>query len=492
MSATTPNKARKPSKRPDPKQQVTSEILDRAPPSRVEAEQAVLGSMLIHPDCCDDVALVLESSDFYDDANATIYSHLRRLRDKGRPIDIQLLVESLQSASELETAGGLEHLAKVAGSVPNAAHAVAYAEVVREASLRRSIINVSTESLRDAYDDTVQAGELMGRTEQAVFAIAERMIAAPQSMADVFAAAMEAIDGRRNSGGVSGVKTGLGALDGALNGLQDQELIVLAGRPSMGKSALAINIATNASVRNEVPTLIISLEMSAQSMAERMLSSLGRVDGEKMRSGRLSQDDYQSLIAAQDRIYSAPLWIDDSATLTVSQIASLARRHKRKHNLGLLVVDYLGYVQPSSTLVQRQEQVAEISRGLKAIAKSVGIPVLVVAQLNRKAEDSKDNRPKLSHLRESGAIEQDADVVMFVHRPEYYLTGPEKEAAAGKAEIIIAKNRNGPIADVDVLWSKATTTFYSKAEDRHESEEPRVQRISEFDEFNRQGSMGYF
>jgi replicative DNA helicase len=290
-------------------------------------------------------------------------------------------------------------------------------------------------------------------------------------MADILHEAMARIDDRINrGGGIGGISTGLRDLDVQTGGMHDSELIILAARPSMGKTALAANIAENVAMSAEPHAVFfVSLEMSRLELAERMLCSRGRINGHNLRNGMISKNERQSLIETMSELSTAPIYIDDSPSRTVTEIAAAARRLKRRENLRLVVVDYLQLIEPDNSKDQRQEQVAKIARRLKGMARELKVPVLVLSQLNRQAEASKDNRPKLSHLRESGAIEQDADVVMFVHREEYYATNPDdREKLKGKAELIIAKQRNGPVGDVPVSWLQNYTRFEDRAKEEYD------------------------
>ncbi|MHB1033114.1 MAG: replicative DNA helicase [Pirellulales bacterium] len=450
--------------RPAEPVKINSEILDRQPPRNLEAEKAVLGSLLLLPEMCDEVALVLRPEHFYDDANQKLYAHMMGLHDEGRRFDTTLLIDRLKNAGDFEAIGGLAYLAAVAQSVPTAANAVHYANIVQEKATLRWLIYASTEILRDAYDEGQDSREMINRAEEKIFAIHEQKgVGNVLKMHDVLMEAFEHIDARLQRGGATGIPTGLNDLDNLTGGLHNSELAILAARPSMGKTALATNIAEHVTVGlpEPVATLFVSLEMSRLELAQRMLCSRGRIDGNKFRSGYLSGDDHRKLAEASSELSRGPLFVDDSPSRTMTEIAAVARRLKRKEKLALVIIDYLQLIEPDNPRDPRQEQVAKIARRLKGLARELKVPVLCLAQLNRQAEATKDNRPRLSHLRESGAIEQDADVVMFVHREEYYHTREEAQAAdlVGKAEIIVAKQRNGPTDDVKVNWLGQFTRF---------------------------------
>lgn len=466
------------------KEASAAEILQREPPFDREAEMGVLGSILLMPESCDDIAS-LRADDFYDDANRIIYGTLREMYDNGEKIDITLLVSKLRTANQYEKIGGPAYLASLSAAVPNAAHVVYYADIVSEKATFRSLINSSTEILRDAYEQSASAKELVAQAEQKVFAIMDgKSGQTVQSISDVLHAAMDRMEARLRDDYVDGaVATGLTTYDDMTGGLHGGELIILAARPSMGKTALAMNIAENVAIELNTPVLFVSLEMSGIELADRMLCSLSRVNGHKLRQGSISSDDRDRLISKANDISKAPLYVDDSPTRTVSEVAATARRIKRREgSIGLLVIDYLQLLQPDNSKDPRQEQVAKMARRLKGVARELDVPLLCLSQLNRQAEDSKDHKPKLSHLRESGAIEQDADVVMFVHREEYYLRGEDAAAFAGQAEVIIAKQRNGPIGDVPLTWEAQFTRFSDRAPEHH----------SEFEDYAEFGDPGGF
>jgi replicative DNA helicase len=438
-----------------------SEVLDRVPPQNLEAEKGVLGSILLNSEVCDDVVHVLGSEDFYSHANQRLFAHLLEMHNQGLRIDITLLVERLKQHDDLEVVGNLAYLREVMESVPTAANAKYYAEIVRDKATLRSLIHASTEILREAYDQSLDARELLRTAEERVFSILEQKGTGDlAAMQDILHEALERIDSRLMRGGSGGLATNFKDLDRLTGGLHDSELIILAARPSMGKTALATNIADHVAIGAKKPTLFVSLEMSRLELAERMLCAHGRINGHKLRSGFVSAPDRKKLIEASSQMSQAPLFIDDTPSRSMTEIAATARRLKRREGLALVIIDYLQLIEPDNPKDPRQEQVAKIARRLKGLARELRLPVLCLAQLNRQAEVTRDNRPRLSHLRESGAIEQDADLVMFVHRDEYYQTNDEDRArVAGEAEIMIAKQRNGPTGDVKLVWREEYTRF---------------------------------
>jgi len=453
------------------------DMLQRQPPCNVQAEMAVLGSILLRPDVTDEIVMVLRPDDFFDDACRRLFGCMVSMHDVGKKMDPTLLLDELKRSGELDLIGGPPFLARVMNCVATAAHATHYAAIVRHDSTCRSLINSCTTILEEAYEPDSNAQELLSRAEQRIFSILERGDSATvNDIRDVLHQAMDRIDARLRGEHLSGgVETGFTEFDAMTGGLHNSELIILAARPSMGKTALAMNIAENAAMALKQPTLFVSLEMSAIELADRMLCSIAEVNGQRLRNGTISKEDRKRLVERAAEMSEAPLFIDDSPSRTVSEIAAAARRIKRRENgLGLIVIDYLQLIEPDNSSDPRQEQVAKMARRLKGMAREIQVPVLCLAQLNRQAEVAKENRPRLSHLRESGAIEQDADVVMFVHREEYYKTADEREQFAGQAEIIIAKQRNGPIGEVELVCRKEFTRFAN----------PAAKHYDEFEQFN--------
>ena len=444
-------------------QPVAASLLDpRERPANVDAERAVLGSILLKPDVCDDIALVVRAEDFSDESHQLLYRHLLDLHDSGKRIDATIVVERLKTQGDFERIGGAAALADVVQAVPHAAHATHYAAIVRDKALLRSMIDAGTDILRDAYDASDEPRQLLARAEEKIFSILERRSSAEaKPIQSVLEEVMVRMDARmKHEHTIGGVETGFTDLDQLCGGLHNSELVILAARPSMGKTALAMNIAEHAAINLKQPVLFVSLEMAALELADRLLCSAAQVNGHRLRNGTISQEDRRRLVQKSSEIGAAPLFIDDTPSRTLTEIAAVARRLKRKQGLSMIVIDYLQLIEPDNPRDPRQEQVARIARRLKGMSRELDIPVLCLAQLNRQAEVSRDNRPRLNHLRESGAIEQDADVVMFVHREDYYQTNDEdRERVRGQAEIIIAKQRNGPIGDVKLLWQHDFTRF---------------------------------
>ncbi len=452
---------------------VSSEILDRLPPQSLEAEKGVLGSLLIDPQICDEIALMLRPDDFYADANQRLYRAIMAMHEEGKRIDPTLLIERLKQEGEYEAIGGHAYLGEVASSVPYAHNAIHYAEIVRNKATVRELIHASTEILRDAWDPTYEPKELISHAEEKIFAVHDRRSTDRVThIENLLIEAFDRIDARLARGEGDATPTHFRDLDVLTGGLHPGEFIVLAARPSMGKTALATNIAENVAILSRVPVLFVSLEMARLELAQRLLCSQGSIDGSKFRSGFISSDEREKLMEASGKLSQSPLFIDDTPSRTVTEIAACARRLKRRESLGLVVIDYLQLIQPDDPRDPRQEQVAKMARRLKALARELTVPIICLAQLNRQVEASgrEEHRPRLSHLRESGAIEQDADVVMFVHREEYYHTKEKAEelGITGQGLLILAKQRNGPTGDVKLQWSEKYTRFRDFAEKPYE------------------------
>lgn len=453
----TIERTHRPAERPAP-----SSFLDRQMPQNMDAEKSVLGSILLLPEVFDEVALILRASDFYSDANRTIYEHLLAMHDGGKSIDPMLLVESLRRAEAYESIGGAAYLAEIGQMVPTAAHAEYYARIVAEKAVLRSLIHAGTDIVHDAYDPTLETRQALSRAEEKVFGILEsRGSGDLSSINEVLHQSLERIDARLDQQhAFGGLETGFEDFDQLTGGLQNSELIILAARPSMGKTALAMNITEHVAVQLRMPVLFVSLEMSALELGDRLLCSVAEVNGHRLRNGTITAEERRKLVRTAGEISESPLYIDDSPSRTMTEIAANARRLKRRENLSLIVIDYLQLIEPDNGRDPRQEQVAKIARRLKGLARELNVPVLCLAQLNRQVEASRDNKPQLSHLRESGAIEQDADVVMFVHREEYYQSNEEdRERVRGEADLLVRKQRNGPTGDVKLAWIHDFTRF---------------------------------
>ncbi len=440
---------------------------DRQLPQHADAEKSVLGSILLLPEVFDEVALILRPHDFYNQANRTLFEHLLGMHDDGQQIDVMLLIDRLRKADKFEAIGGSAYIAEVGQQVSTAAHAEHYARLVAEKATLRSLILAGTDILHDAYESGSDARQMLSRAEEKIFGILEsRGGGEVNAVSDVLQDAMDRIDARMEQHhAFAGLETGFEDYDQLTGGLQNSELTILAARPSMGKTALAMNIAEHIIMQLQVPVLFVSLEMSSLELVDRLLCSVAEVNGHRLRNGTITSEERQKLVQASVELSKSPLYIDDSPSRTMTEISANARRLKRRENLGLIVIDYLQLIEPDNARDPRQEQVAKIARRLKGLARELEVPVLCLAQLNRQVEATRDNKPQLSHLRESGAIEQDADVVMFVHREEYYQSNDEdRERVRGEADLLVRKQRNGPTGDVKLTWLHDFTRFRNFAQ----------------------------
>jgi len=441
------------------------ELLDRLPPRSLEAERVVIGSLLLLPEVCDEVALLVRPDDFYDVAHRKIFAHMLALHEEGQQIDPVLLAQRLKDAGEYEAVGGAAYLLELTQEIATAAHAEHFARIVRDKAALRALIHVSTDIIQEAYEPAVSARDMLSRAEERVFSILDsKGQTKVRPVREVLHDCLARVDARmQRQHACSGLETGFIDYDDLTGGLHDSELVILAARPSMGKTALALNIAEHVALDERGPrkaVLIVSLEMSALELGDRLLCSRARVNGHRLRNGTLSAEDSRRLIQTAAHISSAPLFIDDSPSRNMTEISATARRLKRQKTLDLIIIDYLQLIEPDNPKDPRQEQVARISRRLKGLARELKVPVLCLAQLNRQVEATRDNRPQLSHLRESGAIEQDADVVAFVHREEFYQTNDEdRERVKGQADLMVRKQRNGPTGDIKLTWLHEFTRF---------------------------------
>ncbi|MEC7557917.1 MAG: replicative DNA helicase [Planctomycetota bacterium] len=436
----------------------TTSGFDRLPPQNLEAERGVLGSVLLMNEVLDEVVEVLAADHFYTDGHRKIFSAIRRLYDNGtQAIDPLTLAEELDRHSQLDDIGGASYLEQVLESVPHAAHARYYAGIVREKWVQRQLIFACNEILSECYDGSNDPDDVLSAAEQRIFRILDdqgepRKIEIKDILLDAFDRINERME---NDEVISGIPTGFPDLDQRLNGLQPSELVVLAARPSMGKTALVCNLAEGVAMEAGQGVLLFSLEQSNLELAERLLCIRSQVNSHRLRSGTLDDDERKLLVHASAELSEAPLFLDDQPGRTIAQITAVARRLQRRNGVRVVIIDYLQLIEPEDKSSPREQQIALITRRLKALAKELSVPVIALAQLNRGVEHREDKRPRLSDLRESGAIEQDADVVMFLHRPEHY----NPEDRPGEADVIIAKNRNGPTDSVTLTWIKESMRF---------------------------------
>ena len=447
----------------------SSQDIHRSPPHSVEAEQGVLGSMLISPrDIIAECVEKINEAYFYIPAHQTIYTVLVELWNAGQGIDLITFTQVLRDRNILDAVGGPAFVTSLFTFVPTAANITYYLEIVRDKYILREIIAACTESVRRSYEEQDEVNNLLDEVEQKIFAVGEdRFKGQMLTMKDQVMEAIESIEKLyERKGGITGISTGFIELDRMTSGLHAAEMIVIAGRPSMGKTALAMNIAEHVAIKEKLPVAVFSLEMSSQQLVQRLLCSRARVNLQKVRDGFLGERDFPSLTAAASKLAEAKIFIDDSAGLSILELRAKARRLKAQQDVQLLVVDYLQLLRSMTRRAQdnRQLEISEISAGIKGLAKELKIPIIVIAQLNRQPEARSGGKPRLSDLRESGSIEQDADLVGLLVRPEIYEEDEEaRQEKAGEAELIIAKQRNGPVGDVSLTFLKEFTRFEDRA-----------------------------
>ena len=439
-------------------------------PHSVEAERSVIGGLLLSSDGWDLIAEVVTAGDFYRPEHRAIFRQIAMLVDRGEPVDVVTVADRLLATGELDAAGGHTYLAELAEQTPTAANIRAYATAVHERAVLRKLIGAAQDIANNGYNpDGRSSEELLDEAERRIMQISEEgpKSGAPRGMEPLLAGALERIEELFNSGGeITGLSTGFIDLDKMTSGMQPSDLVIVAGRPSMGKTSFAMNLVENAAGKSDKPILVFSMEMPAESLVIRMLSSLGRIDQSRVRNGKLEQDDWPKLSKAMNTLKEARIFIDDTPALTPTELRSRARRVAREHGeLGMVMVDYLQLMQVAGSSDGRTAEISEISRSLKAIAKEFRCPMVALSQLNRSLEQRPNKRPVNSDLRESGAIEQDADVIMFIYRDEvYHEDSPDK----GVAEIIIGKQRNGPIGTCRLAFQGEFTRFENLAAGRYE------------------------
>ena len=450
--------------------------LRKVPPQNLEAESSVLGGVLLENEAINLVLEVLRGDDFYRESHRKIFRAMIELSDRTEPVDLITLSEFLKSRGELEAVGGTAYLASLADSVPTAANISHYARIVREKSILRSLINSATAIATRGYEEQGNVEEFLDSAEKVIFDISEKKIKASfVAVGDMIKDTLKTVEKlyeRKEM--VTGVPTGYEDLDKLTAGLQPADLVIVAGRPSMGKTAFSLNIATNAAFTG-VGAAIFSLEMAKEQLVLRLLCSEARVNNSKVRSGYLAERDFPKLANAAGRLHEAPIYIDDTPAISVLELRAKARRlvRDRSKKVGLIVIDYLQLMRGMGAASNREQEISEISRSLKALAKELNVPVIAISQLNRRVEDRGDRRPMMSDLRESGAIEQDADVIMFIYRDEVY--NPKSDENKGIAEVIVAKQRNGPIDTVNLTflnefmrfenYTQRDEDFYQEAEE---------------------------
>lgn len=431
------------------------------PPHSQEAESAVLGSILINPDSINKVVEILEPDDFYSPNNKLIYEAAFNLNSQNKPVDGVSLTEYFKSRNKLDEIGGVEYLGELGLDTVLSSNIEYYAHIIKENSLKRKLVNAGSSIIEEVFKNP-EAETSLEIAERTIFEIAQRKSSQDvQLISPLLIEAIEQLEYRfNNKGTCTGLPSGFYDLDALLAGFQKSDLIILAARPSMGKTAFALNVAQNVGVRQKVPVLIFSLEMAASQLTNRILCSEAEIDAQRARTGELNAQEWDKIANIMNELHEAPILIDDSTGITLSDIRAKARRVKSKYpDLGIVIIDYLQLIEDKTTQ-DRNQAISGISRGLKSLARELKVPIIAISQLSRKVEDRQDKVPMMSDLRESGAIEQDADVIMFVHRPEYY--DKENPELKNKAQIIIAKQRNGPVGDVNLLYFGSTTKFKNK------------------------------
>lgn len=437
---------------------MNTESLDRIPPQNLEAEMAVLGSMLLSKEAISQAVEILKEDYFYEDRNRQIFSAIIGFSEEGKTVDLVTLKEELKKKKVLKEIGGVSYLTTLTNVVPTAANIEQYAHIVKEKALLRSLISASTQIIKESYDPSQNPDLLLDRAEKAIFDVVQYKVESKVfSFSQLIKDSIETIDRLyQNKENITGLPSGFHELDTMTAGLQPSDLIVIAGRPSMGKSALVCAIAENVGVVNKLPLVFFSLEMSRQQLVQRMLCSCARIDAHKVRTGFLSHSDWPILINTASKLSEAPIFVDDTPGISVLELRAKARRLKAHYDIQMVIVDYLQLMQGPAKAENRQQEISEISRSLKALARELNVPVLAISQLSRAVEARTNRRPQLSDLRESGAIEQDADLVLLLLREEYYNPTEENK---GIAEAIIGKQRNGPVGSIKLAFIKEYARF---------------------------------
>lgn len=438
--------------------------LHKVPPQNLEAEQSILGGILLDNSAVNNVIEILDADDFYSESHRKIFKAIIELSEKNEPSDLVTLANKLRDKNQLDTLGGEAYLASLVNSVPSAANIAYYSKIVKEKSTLRRLIGAATEILNESYNSAIDIESVLDEAEHAIFEISENKIKPSffpirEIIKDSFRTIEQLFEKKAL---ITGVSTGFKRIDELTSGLQKSDLIIIAGRPSMGKTALAINIAEHASMANDIPVAIFSLEMSKEQLAFRMLSSQARVDSQKLRKGWLGETDWPKLTTAAGKLSEAPIFIDDTPSISVLEMKAKSRRLKAEKGLGLIVLDYLQLMKGRDSSMPREQEISEISRSLKALAKELQVPVVALSQLNRQVEARSDRRPQLADLRESGAIEQDADVILFIYRDDVY-NKSEDNPERGFAEVIVGKQRNGPIGKAKIVFQEQYTRFENPA-----------------------------
>ncbi|MFH2013320.1 MAG: replicative DNA helicase [Pseudomonadota bacterium] len=436
----------------------------KVPPQNIEAEQSILGGILLDNEVFHQVLEVLNEDDFYHASHRKVFLSMIELYENNEPVDLITLTNTLKNKSQLDEIGGVSYLTSLVDSIPTTANISYYTKIIKEKSILRKLINKTTEIASMSYENTDDVDDLLDQAERAIFEISENKVkpsfySIREMIKDSFKS-IESLYEKKEL--ITGIPTGFEGIDKFTSGFQLSDLIIIAGRPSMGKTSFALNIAQHAAIESNIPVGIFSLEMSKEQLSLRMLCSEAKVDAQRLRSGFLNESDWPKLTRAAGSLSEAPIFVDDTPALSVLEVRAKARRLKSEKGLGLIIVDYLQLMRGRVNVERREQEISEISRSLKSLAKELNLPVVALSQLNRKVEDRHDRRPQLADLRESGAIEQDADVIIFIYRDEIYNKSEDNENK-GTAEIIIGKQRNGPIGMTKLAFIDKFATFENLA-----------------------------
>ncbi len=431
---------------------------DKMLPQSLEAEQAVLAAMFNDRDAILEAIPLLKESDFYRHDHGVLFATMRKMNEQNVPVDLVTITAQLDKDGNLEKAGGIAYVAQIANSIGNAANVAYYANIVKEKAVLRDLISIASNISNRSYDDTEDTEKILDDAERMVLEISQKRtrsgLTPVAEVIDQSLSHLEILSQKKE--GLTGLTSGFVDLDRMTSGWQKSDFIILAARPAMGKTALALNMAQNAAMATKQPVAIFSLEMSKEQLVNRMISSLAEIDQQTLRNGRIYGDDWIRLVNAVAPLGEAPVYIDDTPAISVREVRAKARRLKTEQGLGLIIIDYLQLMGSTGRIESRQQEVSQISRSLKALARELDIPIIALSQLSRSVEQGQEKKPSLSHLRESGSLEQDADIVMFIYRDEYYNEDSDKK---GQAEIIIAKHRNGATGSVDLSFRKEFTKF---------------------------------
>ncbi len=435
-------------------------MLDRIPPQNIEAEQSVLGSILIEPSAIAKISDILQAEDFYRDAHRLIFRAAMNLFERGEAIDFITVIDSLRREESLEKAGGISYITSLANGVPTAANIVFHAKIVQEKSLLRRLIHAATDIAAMGYDESEEVDRVLDQAEQKILEVATRKIGQDfQPIKEIIFSTLDKIDEMHKAkGGITGISTGFANLDKLTGGFQRSDLILIAARPSMGKTAFVLNVAQHMATKDKKSVAIFSLEMPREQLAMRMMCAEGLIDSQRFRTGAMTNEEWRNLVDAADRLSGSPMFIDDTANVNAVELRNKARRISKEHGLDCVIIDYLQLMDGGahSRIDNRQQQISDISRSLKALARELRVPVIALSQLSRGPESRTSRKPMLSDLRESGSLEQDADLVAFLYREDYYNPDTEKKNIT---DLIISKNRNGPTETVELYFHKNFTRF---------------------------------